>query len=128
MSAVMSFMCRENNKGPRTVPCGTPDTTGAQSDFYLSIYLSIYTATPSFLSITRRAALRWRKARTYLGIPEYACETTGSARRQPEHIHMGRLTHLKFFGAGEARTRTTLVCGSESEDRRSTPEPRRIPC
>ena len=32
MSAVMSFMCRENNKGPRTVPCGTPDTTGAQSD------------------------------------------------------------------------------------------------
>ena len=27
MSAVMSFMCRENNKGPRTVPCGTPDTT-----------------------------------------------------------------------------------------------------
>ena len=32
MSAVMSFMCRETNKGPRTVPCGTPDTTGAQSD------------------------------------------------------------------------------------------------
>ena len=33
----------------------------------------------------------------------------------------------KYFGAGEARTRTKLVCGSESEDRRSTPEPRRIP-
>ena len=32
MSAVMSFMCTENNKGPRTVPCGTPDATGAQSD------------------------------------------------------------------------------------------------
>ena len=32
MSAVMSFMCREINKGPRMVPCGTPDTTGAQSD------------------------------------------------------------------------------------------------
>ena len=63
----------------------------------LSIYLhlSIYTATPSFLSITRRAVLRWRKARTYLGIPGYACETTGSARRQPHHIHMGRLTHLQ---------------------------------
>ena len=61
----------------------------------LSIYLSIHTATPSFLSITRRAALRWRKARTYLGIPGYACETTGSARRQPDHIHMGRLTHLQ---------------------------------
>ena len=62
---------------------------------YLSIYLSMHTATPSFLSITRRAALRWRKARTYLGIPGYACETTGSARRQPDHIHMGRLTHLQ---------------------------------
>ena len=30
-------MYRENNKGPRTVPWGTPDKTGAQSDFY-SIY------------------------------------------------------------------------------------------
>ena len=28
----ISLMCKENNKGPRTVPCGTPDTTGAQSD------------------------------------------------------------------------------------------------
>ena len=37
--------------------------------------------------------LRWRKARTYLGIPEYACETTGSARRQQDHIHMDRLMH-----------------------------------
>ena len=63
--------------------------------FCQSIYLSMHTATPSFLSITRRAALRWRKARTYLGIPGYACETTGSARRQPGHIHMGRLTHLQ---------------------------------
>ena len=60
-----------------------------------TIYLSMHTATPSFLSITRRAALRWRKARTYLGIPGYACETTGSARRQPDHIHMDRLTHLQ---------------------------------
>ena len=33
----------------------------------------------------------------------------------------------KYFGAGEARTRIKLVCGSESDDRRSTPEPRRIP-
>ena len=55
----------------------------------------MHTATPSFLSITRRAALRWRKARTYLGIPGYACETTGSARRQPDHIHMDRLTQLQ---------------------------------
>ena len=62
---------------------------------YLSIYLSMHTATPSFLSITRRAALRWRKARTYLGIPGYACETTGPARRQPDHIHMDRLTQLQ---------------------------------
>ena len=30
-------MYKENNKGPRTVPWGTPDKTGAQSDFY-SIY------------------------------------------------------------------------------------------
>ena len=68
---------------------------GVSYYLYLSIYLSMHTATPSFLSITRRAALRWRKARTYLGIPGYACETTGSARRQPDHIHMDRLTHLQ---------------------------------
>ena len=29
----MSFMYKENNKGPRTVLWGTPDKTGAQSDF-----------------------------------------------------------------------------------------------
>ena len=33
----MSFMCRENYKGPRTVPCGTPDTTGAQSDLTVAL-------------------------------------------------------------------------------------------
>ena len=33
ISDEMSFMYRENNKGPRTVPWGTPDKTGAQSDF-----------------------------------------------------------------------------------------------
>ena len=32
MSADISLMYKENNKGPRTVPFGTPDTTGAQSD------------------------------------------------------------------------------------------------
>ena len=30
---LMSCMYRENNNGPRTVPWGTPDKTGAQSDF-----------------------------------------------------------------------------------------------
>ena len=33
VSDEMSFMYRENHKGPRTVPSGTPDKTGAQSDF-----------------------------------------------------------------------------------------------
>ena len=33
ISDEMSFMYRENNKGPRMVPWGTPDKTGAQSDF-----------------------------------------------------------------------------------------------
>ena len=33
ISDEMSFMYRENDKGPRTVPWGTPDKTGAQSDF-----------------------------------------------------------------------------------------------
>ena len=33
ISDEMSFMFREHNKGPRTVPWGTPDKTGAQSDF-----------------------------------------------------------------------------------------------
>ena len=28
----MSLMYEENNNGPRTVPCGTPDTTGTRSD------------------------------------------------------------------------------------------------
>ena len=31
----MSFMCMENNNGPRTVPCHTPATTGTQSDLTL---------------------------------------------------------------------------------------------
>ena len=29
----MSFIYKENNSGPRTVPCGTPDKTGAHWDF-----------------------------------------------------------------------------------------------
>ena len=33
ISDEMSFMFREHNKGPRTVPWGTPDKTGAQSGF-----------------------------------------------------------------------------------------------
>ena len=32
MSAQMLLMYKENNKGPRTLPRGTPDTTGPQSD------------------------------------------------------------------------------------------------
>ena len=31
--------------------------------------------------------LRWRKARTHLGIPGYACETTASGWRPPNRIH-----------------------------------------
>ena len=30
---MMSFIYKENNSGPRTVPCGTPDKTGAHWDF-----------------------------------------------------------------------------------------------
>ena len=33
MSVEISLMYKGNNKGPKTVPCGTPDKTGAQSDF-----------------------------------------------------------------------------------------------
>ena len=33
MSVEISVLYKENNKGPRTVPWGTPDKTGAQSDF-----------------------------------------------------------------------------------------------
>ena len=33
ISEEMFFMYGENNKGPRTVPWGTPDKTGVQSDF-----------------------------------------------------------------------------------------------
>ena len=32
MYAEISLLYKENNKGTRTVPCGTPDTTGAESD------------------------------------------------------------------------------------------------
>ena len=39
MSAVMSFMCRENNKGPRTVPCGTV-TRWTKQAFPCSKFLS----------------------------------------------------------------------------------------
>ena len=30
---IMSFIYKENNSGPRTVPCGTPDKTDAHWDF-----------------------------------------------------------------------------------------------
>ena len=33
ISVEMSFIYKKNNKGPRTVPCGTSDKTRAQSDF-----------------------------------------------------------------------------------------------
>ena len=33
ISVVISLIYNENNTGPRTVPWGTPDKTGAQSDF-----------------------------------------------------------------------------------------------
>ena len=32
ISKVISLMCKENKKGPRIVSCGTPETTGNQSD------------------------------------------------------------------------------------------------
>ena len=32
MSWVMSLMYSKNNNGPKTVPCGTPDTTDNQED------------------------------------------------------------------------------------------------
>ena len=35
MSVEVLFMYRENNNGPRTVPCGTPDKTGAHSKVLL---------------------------------------------------------------------------------------------
>ena len=36
MSEEMPLMCKENNKGPRAVPCGTLDTKEAQS--YLTLF------------------------------------------------------------------------------------------
>ena len=33
VSVEIPLMYKENNKWPRTLPCGTPDNTGAQSDF-----------------------------------------------------------------------------------------------
>ena len=33
MSVEISLMYEENNKGPRTVTCGTPDKNGALSEF-----------------------------------------------------------------------------------------------
>ena len=47
--------------------------------------------------------LRWRKARTYFGIPRYACETYSSGWQQPNHIHSGGFITIAFrniFGAG----------------------------
>ena len=35
MSVEISLTYKENNKGPRTVTCGTPDKTGTQSNFAL---------------------------------------------------------------------------------------------
>ena len=38
----MSFMKVRNNKGPRTVPCGTPEHTGNGSPSFLVYYNSLF--------------------------------------------------------------------------------------
>ena len=57
-------MYRENNKGPRTVPWGTPDKTGAQSDF-----------TPF---TTTRCCLKQRKESIHFkGLDQYQLRKSG---------------------------------------------------
>ena len=53
ISDEMSFMYRENNKGPRTVTWGTPDKNGAQSDF------TPFTTTRCFLKLRKQRFLHF---------------------------------------------------------------------
>ena len=49
----MSLMCKENNEEPRTVPSGTPDKTGANSDF------APFTTTRCCLSTENQGSVGW---------------------------------------------------------------------
>ena len=51
-------------------------------------YLSRHTASPSLLSIMRRAAWGGGKPVHISASPGYACENTVSRRQQPNHIHI----------------------------------------
>ena len=98
--------------------------------YHLSIYLSIYLYCDTLISeYYAQGCLEVQESQDISG---YACETTGSTRRQPDHIprtywQINASQDRKYFVAGEARTRTKMLCGSESEDRRSILEPRRVP-
>ena len=73
--------------------------------YNLSIYLSIC------LSM-RRAAWGGRKPGHISVFQWYACETTATGRRQPNHIHSDGFFPYKYFVPGWTRTRMEEVCSS----------------
>ena len=75
-------------------------------------YLSIYTASPSLLSIMCRAAWGGEKPEHMSASPGYACETTTTRRRQPNHIHSDWFCPYGYFVPGWTQTRTEEVCSS----------------
>ena len=52
--------------------------------------------------------LRWKKARIHLGFPGNDCETTRSARQQPDHIHSDGLIYFYVVMLGIIHTCTAL--------------------
>ena len=75
-------------------------------------YLSIYTVSPSLLSIMHRAAWGGGKPVHIWASLGYACETTATRRRQPNHIHSNGFFPYKYFVPGWTRTRTEEACSS----------------
>ena len=76
-----------------------------------SVYL--YTASPSLLSIMRRAAWGGGKPRHISVFLGYAYETTVTGRRQPDHIHYDRYFFpYKYFAPDWSLTRMEEVCSS----------------
>ena len=83
------------------------------SNYRIYLYLSIYTVSPSLLSFMHRAAWGEGKPGHISAFPGYACETTATRRRQPNHIHSARsIFSNKYFVPGWTRTRTEEVSGS----------------
>ena len=65
---------------------GNPEDRFSRVAAHLTKMLSIYRYCDTLITEYYELGCLWRKARTHLGFPECACETTALGRRKLDHI------------------------------------------